>query len=745
MRDGTNQQPTRWSAAPNRSFFGGLPLPGNPQTFLLRQYPYLTQQPGGRIRAHKRWWFKLRPPLQIVEVLTKGLTLHWNMKGPPPLGRTDRTYKLQPPETEGLERAMEEYRQLGAVEKFKPRPQDQWYSHPVFGREKHGGQKWRMISDLTGLNAHLHNNHFRMEQLKTAADLLNPHEWMSKIDISGAYHHIPLNTQHKKFFVFKWGQSRWVWKVMPFGLSLAPRLWTKLFRVVLHKLRAMGIRIVAYVDDLIIISPTREQARRDLHATLRLLVILGFQVAWEKCTLEPQQRLEFVGFVLDSQTMTIQAEPNKKKDLQAEARQTLRSLNTTTEQTTARALSVLIGKMSAMRPAVELAHLHTVCLNKAKDQAVRQGQWEHAVTPTPGALQELEWWAGKQSTWWTPIPPHLPPQHIMTTDASALGWGGTLHRPGSTTFTHIARQQWSVADTHSQRSINAGELEAGLRCLQTWENLHDTRIEWHTDNSSVVYSVTKWKTGSADLAARLVRLWELVRERNITLHPVHIPGDTNVVADRLSRWLDRNDHQLNPVFFREIQKVRQQAKIDTFASSRNHLLPRFWTLVDEPGSSGTDFFRQTLKPETHLWANPPFKLVGRVLQKLTAEGASATMVVPKWETAPWWPTLMCMQTAPPILVPRHQDTFLPATTLNLCGVGPPPWDVWACEVSGDPEKVREAQEKWGHALHTLDMTLLHRLPRIMWKVCRRRHEAEEVMPRWARDGQEMVRHTEAPW
>ena len=78
--------------------------------------------------------------------------------------------------------------------------------------------------------------------------------------------------------------------------------------------------------------------------------------------------------------------------------------------------------------------------------------------------------------------------------------------------------------------------------------------------------------------------------------------------------------------------------VDVFASARNALLPMFWSRSPAPGSAGTDAFCQDWSA-LNLWMNPPFGLMGRILQKATEEKAVATLVVPAWKSRPWWPIL----------------------------------------------------------------------------------------------------------
>jgi len=101
---------------------------------------------------------------------------------------------------------------------------------------------------------------------------------------------------------FEW-QGPWV--AMSFGLTIAPRLFSKTIKVVLRCLRAISLRVVSYMDYPLIVESTRRQCRLHLAAALRKLLWLGLTPSWDKCNQLPVQTVEFLGFALDSVSMTV--------------------------------------------------------------------------------------------------------------------------------------------------------------------------------------------------------------------------------------------------------------------------------------------------------------------------------------------------------------------------------------------------------------------------------------------------------
>ena len=98
---------------------------------------------------------------------------------------------------------------------------------------------------------------------------------------------------------------------MAFGLSPAPRIFTKIVKVVVAFLRRRGIRLVVYLDDFLIMSETEEGARKGLRITVGLLESLGFLINWEKSVTTPSKVMEYLGMIIDSVRMSFALPPVK--------------------------------------------------------------------------------------------------------------------------------------------------------------------------------------------------------------------------------------------------------------------------------------------------------------------------------------------------------------------------------------------------------------------------------------------------
>lgn len=94
------------------------------------------------------------------------------------------------------------------------------------------------------------------------------------------------------------------------GLSLAPRVFTKLLKPVLSELRSRGHQSVMYTDDCNVQAETFDMCLENINDTVNILENLGFVINREKSMMVPEKKT-FLGFIISSETMTIKI-PEKK-------------------------------------------------------------------------------------------------------------------------------------------------------------------------------------------------------------------------------------------------------------------------------------------------------------------------------------------------------------------------------------------------------------------------------------------------
>ena len=123
-------------------------------------------------------------------------------------------------------------------------------------------QKWRPILDFSALNKFLSVKTFKMETPETIRISLQQGEWVTSLDFSDAYFHIPVHVKSRKYLGFHFQNQSYQFRALPFGLSTAPMEFTCVVKEVKLMAQSRGIRIHQYLDDWLIRAPTKESCHQ---------------------------------------------------------------------------------------------------------------------------------------------------------------------------------------------------------------------------------------------------------------------------------------------------------------------------------------------------------------------------------------------------------------------------------------------------------------------------------------------------
>ncbi|KAL1269008.1 hypothetical protein QQF64_031297 [Cirrhinus molitorella] len=135
-----------------------------------------------------------------------------------------------------------------------------FYSRYFIVPKKDGGL--RPIIDLRLLNRAIKRFRFKMLTIAQIVTQIRSKDWFVTIDLKDAYFHISILPEHRKFLRFAFGGEAYQYRVLPFGLSLSPRTFTKCVDAALAPLRLQGIRILNYIDDWLILAQSQQEAIR---------------------------------------------------------------------------------------------------------------------------------------------------------------------------------------------------------------------------------------------------------------------------------------------------------------------------------------------------------------------------------------------------------------------------------------------------------------------------------------------------
>lgn len=167
-------------------------------------------------------------------------------------------------------------------------------------------------------------------------------------------------TVHCRYLRFSYRGTLYEFRCLPFGLSSVPRAFTKILKPVATLIRSLGIRIVIYLDGILLLHQDKDALLKIFHQVLELLQHLGFTVKREKCSPCPPQQLVFLGGLLDSVKMMISLSPEKLDTIIEEVREIQKA-----EKVPLTILSSLLGRMShAAQTAIWMAPLYSQSIQR---------------------------------------------------------------------------------------------------------------------------------------------------------------------------------------------------------------------------------------------------------------------------------------------------------------------------------------------------------------------------------------------
>ena len=518
-----------------------------------------TNLQAGRIKAFKQNWALLTQDPWVLQTV-QGFHLPLVAQ---PVQTTVPSQMHFPPDQQSLisveVEAMLEKQAVSVVQPNK----DSFISQLFVIPKKDEG--YRPVVNLKALNRFIAEEHFKMEGFHMVKDLAESRDWMAKIDLKDAYFLVPVMKDHQKFLQFQWQGCTYQFHCLPFGLSCAPRTFTKLMKPVVALLRERGIRLIIYLDDILVLCNSRETLLSQLSLTKDLFQCLGLTINLKKSQLEPTQEIVFLGLHLSTLSMQVSLPTEKINKIKQEAR----GLLSKTEASVQR-LAAFVGMTVAAKQAIRMSplyHRHLQALiNRVLPMArsleeVKQSYHE-MVEISVEAKQKLVWWAQEAQTFNATLLVTPPPELIIELDASCQGWGATLKGQELTTG-----GLWSVSE--QGRHINCLELLAATLAVKAFtKSQQNVTILLRTDNIPTRAYINHFGgIHSHPMNALAMDLWKWCIERQIFLVAEHLPGVNNLIADTESRTVrDRCDWMIYPHLFSQINKKFGPLEVDLFAS-----------------------------------------------------------------------------------------------------------------------------------------------------------------------------------
>lgn len=384
--------------------------------------------------------------------------------------------------------------------------QAEWASPVVMVRKP--DESYRFCVDYRQVNKITKGDSYPMPNLSSLLDSLSKARYMSKIDLKNAFLQVPLSDESSKditSFIVP-GRGLFRFKVMPFGLTNSPatfqRLVDKLFGPDLFPF------VIAYLDDILIVTPDFETHCRLLQEVFHRLQKAGLKVNADKCDFCCQE-IKYLGYVVTPEGLS--TDPDKVAPvINFPPPKTIRQL---------RRFLGMAGWYRRFIPNFSSIAAPLTALQK------KNSRWRWTED------QEHSFDALKEAITSAPIlaRPDFSLPFVLITDASQVGLGAVLVQ---------VQDGIERVITYSSRTLSASERNYSVterECLAVvWgisnhrQYLEGFEFKVITDHSSL-----KWLLNLKDPTGRLAR-WSL-KLQQYRFDVEYRKGSQNVVADTLSR------------------------------------------------------------------------------------------------------------------------------------------------------------------------------------------------------------------
>ena len=394
--------------------------------------------------------------------------------------------------------------------------------------------KLRLVIDLRHVKKYIDLKSFKYDNLKIISEIFDQNDFFISFDLKSGYHHIPIHKDYQKFPGFSWtlnGQTKFFkFLVLPFGLSSACYIFTKLMRQLVKKWQSEGIKCAMYLDDGIGGSSSFEKTASIREKMLRDLSAAGLTVNFEKSKLKPSRQGIWLGFVIDTEKMMFFAPTEKIRTLLERIQHALKF-----EYAKARSIAKIAGHITSMAIAIgPLARLFTKQMHVFIESRF---SWDGPKLIPLAMKTELLFWQSnlKQSN--VLQIKHSPQVNkIVYSDASGKGYGGYIVQKFGKT---IARGDFSVSEI--QTSSTYRELLAVKYVLQAFkQNLESQCVQWFSDNANVSRIIASGSS-KKQLQILAIEIYKICIINNIILFPAWVPRENNKIADCISKEVDTDN------------------------------------------------------------------------------------------------------------------------------------------------------------------------------------------------------------
>ncbi|KAL4232960.1 hypothetical protein ACF0H5_007648 [Mactra antiquata] len=396
--------------------------------------------------------------------------------------------------------------------KIIQRSNSPWSSPVVIVTKKDGGK--RFCVDFRKVNQVTKKNSWPLPRIDEILAQLGNGKFFSTLDLRAGYWQVELDSSSREVSAFSTSTGLYEFLKMPFGLANAPSVFQELMSIVLEECREFAF---AYLDDIIIFSPTVDEHLRHIQIIFDKLRTHNLKLKIQKCTFL-QHETNYLGYVISDKG--IKACPEKVKTIREMA-----APKTTRE---ARSYLGLIGYYRRLIPSFSTIAAPIIALTRKYSRFKWTPECEESFKTLNRDLTKVPYVAY----------PDINKGYIIYTDASNDCIAAVLAQecdPEDRILPNIPNERPIFFASHklssSQQNFSTIEKEcfAVKYFLEKFDPyIHGSKVVLYTDHQPLTYLM------SSPMANKRLQKWSLSLS-NYDLTIKYIAGRDNRCADMLSR------------------------------------------------------------------------------------------------------------------------------------------------------------------------------------------------------------------
>jgi hypothetical protein len=155
-------------------------------------------------------------------------------------------------------------------------------------------------------------------------------------------------------------------------------------------LRKHGMRLIKYLDDILIMSSSKEDAKADAKNLIGLLQHLGFLINFDKSIVEPSQIMEYLGLLINSNNLSFALPDTKASEVKTKCDAAL-----VKGVISLREIASIMGNFTWAIPTMPFAQAHFRRMQAFYISQARRASFDlnTKCTLSLDTRRDLEWWS----------------------------------------------------------------------------------------------------------------------------------------------------------------------------------------------------------------------------------------------------------------------------------------------------------------------------------------------------------------